>query len=45
MVTIHPICETIPLEPDVVQLEVDPDPIVLEGVAIIGQNGHHPQDQ
>ena len=29
MVTIHPICETIPPEPNVVQLEVDPDPIVL----------------
>ena len=27
MVTIHPISETIPLEPDVVQLEVDPDPV------------------
>ena len=25
MVTIHPISETIPPEPDVVQLEVDPD--------------------
>ena len=27
VVTIHPICETIPPEPDVVQLEVDPYPI------------------
>ena len=29
MVTIHPIVETIPPEPNVVQLEVDVDPIVL----------------
>ena len=29
MVTIHPISETIPPKPDVFQLEVDPDPIVL----------------
>ena len=29
VVTIHPICETIPPETDVVQLEVDLDPIVL----------------
>ena len=27
MVTIHPISETIPPEPDVVQPEVDPDPV------------------
>ena len=29
VVTIHPICETVPPEPNVVQLEVDLDPIVL----------------
>ena len=29
VVTIHPICETIPPEPNVVQLEIDPDLIVL----------------
>ena len=27
MVTIHPISEIIPPKPDVVQLEVDPDPV------------------
>ena len=29
MVTIHPISETIPPEPNVVQLEVDPNTIIL----------------
>ena len=29
VVTIYLICETIPLEPDIFQLEVDPNPIVL----------------
>ena len=42
VVTIHPIYETIPPEPNVVQLEVDSDPIMLKGATVIGQNGHHP---
>ena len=42
MVTIHPICETIPPEPNVVQLEVNPYPIGLYGETIIGQTRHHP---